>query len=246
MKNLSIILSTVAVVMSVASLMVSVKTPCPKSAWRSNVFTQKDLGRMLNENPKIVADALQAYQIRQQEEAERAANEALVKYVDQINSHANAPFVGPNDAKVVMVEFFDFSCGYCKRLAPALVSKIKSNPNVKFIFKPLTFLGNMSLYKAKAAMAAKKQGKFLEFYTKAMTADQKDEAAVDAMAKEIGLNMAAYKKDMESAEVQNALNEISDLAQNIRVNGVPTLIVNGKKVNAYDAEAIQRVINEAK
>lgn len=246
MKNLSIILSTVAIVLAAASLIVSLKTPCAKGGKSVAVFTQNDLSKMLNDNPKIVVDAMQAYQIKQQEEAERAANEALAKYADEINSTANSPFVGKEDAKVVMVEFFDFSCGYCKRLAPSLEKTIDKNTDVKFVFKPLTFLGNMSVYKAKAAMAANKQGKFIEFYKKAMTGDQKDEVAVDAMAKEIGLDVAAYKKDMESEEIQKALREISDLAQNIRVNGVPTLILNGKKVHAYDAEALQKVLDEAK
>lgn len=246
MKNLSIILSTVAIVVAASSLMVSLKTPCPKSAGKSAVFTQADLQNILSENPKIVADAMDAYQAKQREEEERAANEALAKRVDDINSTANAPFVGNADAKVTMVEFFDFSCGYCIRLAPALEKVIKDNEDVKFVFKPLTFLGAMSVYKAKAALAANKQGKFYEFYTKAMGGDYNDEASVDAMAKEIGINIATYKKDMTSPEVQNALDEVSSLAQDIKVNGVPTLILNGKKVYAYDAEAIQNVINEAK
>lgn len=246
MKNLSIIISSVAIIMAAASLMVSLKTPCSKGFKGNTVFTQNDLSKMLNDNPEMIVNAMQAYQIKQQEEAERAANEALAQYAEQINSTENSPFVGKEDAKIVMVEFFDFSCGYCKRLAPSLEKTIENNADVKFIFKPLTFLGNLSVYKAKAAMAANKQGKFIEFYKKAMTGDQKDEAAVDAMAKEIGLDVAAYKKDMESEEVQKALNEISDLAQNIRVNGVPTLILNGKKVHAYDAEALQKVLDEAK
>ena len=248
MKNFSIVISTVAIVMAAVSLVATFKKPCSKAEKpeASVVLTQADLSKMLNENPEIVANALQAYQVKQQEEAERAANEALAKYADQINSSENAPFVGKEDAKVIMVEFFDFSCGYCKRLAPALEKSIDKNSDVKFIFKPLTFLGDMSLYKAKAALAANKQGKFFEFYNKAMTGNQQDEAAVDAMAKEIGLNIDTYKKDMESEDVKKALNEISDLAQNIRVNGVPTLLVNGKKIHAYDAEAIQKVLDEAK
>ena len=246
MKNLSIILSTVAIVVAAASLVVSLKTPCPRGSRAIATFNEKTLGNMLNDHPEIIVEAMQSYQIKQQEAAEKAANEALAKYTDEINSSENSPFVGNKDAKVILVEFFDFSCGYCKRLAPSLEKSIKDNADVKFIFKPLTFLGNMSVYKAKAAMAAHKQGKFLEFYTKAMSENQNTESAVDAMAKEIGLDMSAYKKDMESEEVKKSLSEISDLAQNIRVNGVPTLLVNGKKVHAYDAEAIQNVINEAK
>lgn len=245
MKNLSIIISTIAIIMAAASLTVSLKTPCPKAA-KTAAFTESDLSTMLNNNPQIIIDAMQAYQIKQQEAAEKAANEALAKYADEINSTANSPFVGKEDAKVVIVEFFDFSCGYCKRLAPTIEKAIEKNADVKFIFKPLAFLGNMSAYKAKAAMAANKQGKFMEFYTKAMTENQSDAAAVDEMAKEIGLDMDSYKKDMESKEVKTALDEISDLAQNIRVNGVPTLILNGKRIHAYDAEAMQNAIDEAK
>ena len=246
MKNLSIIISTIAIVLATTSLIVSFKTPTSGVSGKAAVLTQADLTNLLNENPKIVVDAMEAYQVKQQEEAERAANEALEKYAEEINSTANVPFVGNPDAKVTVVEFFDFSCGYCIRLAPHLEKAIANNPDVKFVFKPLTFLGAMSVYKAKAALAANKQGKFLEFYSKAMGGDLGDESSIDAMAKEIGLDMDAYSKDMTSPEVQNALDEVSNLAQNIQVNGVPTLILNGKKINAYDADAIQQVIDEAK
>ena len=246
MKNLSIIISTIAIVLATTSLIVSFKNPAPRVAGKAAVFTQADLTNLLNENPKIVADAMEAYQAKQQEEADRAANEALEKYAEEINSTANVPFVGNPDAKITMVEFFDFSCGYCIRLAPHLEKAIANNPDVKFIFKPLTFLGAMSVYKAKAALAANKQGKFLEFYSKAMEGDLNDEASIDAMAKEIGIDMNAYSNDMTSPEVQNALDEVSNLAQNVHVNGVPTLILNGKRVNTYDTKAIQDAIDELK
>ena len=89
---------------------------------------------------------------KEQEEAERRIAELYKSNWKDLSSYEGSPYVGPKDADIVIVEFFDFNCGYCKRLAPELMKVIKNNPDVKVVFKPVTFLGSMPI--AKAAMAA--------------------------------------------------------------------------------------------
>lgn len=240
MQNLPIVISAAAAILAASSLTVSLKGGCPTKA-------ASGVEQVLKDNPKIVADALQAYQAQQQAEAEKARQEALKQFAAEINSSENMPSVGPADAKVTVVEFFDFSCGYCKRLAPALEKVIAANSDVKFIFKPLTFVAPVSRYQAQAGMAVNNQGKFLEFYKAVMAAQGRmDNAAVDAAAQAAGVDMEKYKADINSESVNKAIDTVAGLAQKIQVNGVPSLMINGEHVQAYDEESIQNAINAVK
>lgn len=240
MKNFSIVLSTVAVILAaVALIMSSQKRPVSSSV--------EQVSAALQENPQMVIDALQKYQQEQREAQEKAEAAALAKYAGEINSAENTAFVGPENASVTVVEFFDFSCGYCKRLAPSVEKAIADNADVKFVFKPVSFVSSVSPYQAKAGLAANKQGKFLEFYKAVMAAQGRmTEADVDAIAESLGLDMAKFKADLNSEEVSKSLADIASLTSKIQVNGVPTLFVNGKQVRAISVEQIQEAITAAK
>ncbi len=244
MKNFSIILSTIAVILATASLVCTFKCKTANTAGSANVSVEETL----KNNPKIVVDALQAYQEQQREEQRKAAEEALTKYVSEINSSANAPFIGPENAKVTVVEFFDFSCHYCKRLAPAMEEVMAKNADVKFIFKPLSFVDpENSHYQAQAGLAAYKQGKFAEFYKAVMSAEGRiNKDAIDGIARGLNIDFDKYKADVESDDISSDLNEIGNLAQKIQVNGVPTVIINGKHVQTMDAADLQAAIDAAK
>ena len=212
MKNFSIILSSVAVVLAATS---SVYTA--KHSSEGNV-SQAAIEEALKANPKMVIDALQAYQDQQREEQRKAAEEALAKYTPQINSSENAPFVGPEDAKVTVV------------------------------FKPLAFVDpENSHYQAQAGLAVFKQGKFAEFYKAVMAAEGRmNKDAIDGIARGLDIDFDKYKADVESDDVNNDLSEIADLSSNIQVNGVPTVIINGKHIQTMNADDLQEAINAAK
>lgn len=239
MKNFSIVLSVIAVIVAAAALINT------RAGLKQANISAEQVSTILNENPKMVIDAFNRYQEQQRIEAERAAMEAMQKYIPDLVSSENALSVGPEDANVTVVEFFDFSCGYCKRLAPELEKTIAANGDVKFIFKPLTFLG--SVYQARGAYAAAKQGKFVEYYTAIMAANGRmDEAGVDAVAEKIGLNMEQFKADLVAKSVEEKLEKVAELADNIQVRGVPAVFVNGKPVRAMNAEDLQQSIDAVK
>jgi len=244
MKNFSIILSTVAIILAAVAIYSNCKC---KAVATEGAISAEQLSAVLTQNPKVLADALNAYEIYQREEAERILNEKLAAFTPKINDETDLPFVGPKDAKVTVVEFFDFTCGYCKRLSSSIEKIVADNADVKIVFKPLAFVSQVSSYQAKAGIAAHKQGKFMEYYKEVMNfPNRMTEADVDAIAAKIGLDMDKYKADLNSEKTAAVLNEVSSLAQNIEVNGVPTVFVNAKHIQAMSPEPIQDAINAAK
>ena len=251
MKNFSIILSTVAIILATVAIVkvYATKIPfgnAPATAPAAGAMTAADLTAMLNQNPQIVADALQAYENQRREAEEKAQAERLAKYADEISSEANVPFIGPKDAKVTVTEFFDFSCGYCKRLSPEIEKIIADNADVKFVFKPVAFVTPTSNYQARAGFAAFNQGKFLEYYKAVMEGNAGSEELVDEMAKNAGVDVEKYKADVTSDDTKKKLDEVTAFAQKIGVNGVPAVFINGKQVNGRSAAELQEAINAAK
>ena len=252
MKNFSIILSTVAIILATVAIVKVFDTKAPAGATAPVATTagagisQADLADILTKNPKIVVDAMQAYERQRAEQEEREAAELLEKYAGDISSEAGVPFVGPKDAKVTVTEFFDFSCGYCKRLSPEIEKLVADNADVKFVFKPLTFVSPNSTYQAKAGFAAFNQGKFMEYYKGVMEGNAGSEELVDAIAQGAGIDMEKFKADIASEEISKNLNEVASFAQKIRVNGVPAVFINGKQAQGRSASELQSAINAAK
>ncbi|MCM1324827.1 MAG: DsbA family protein [Acetobacter sp.] len=240
---ITILVSVIASVVISVALASNVTSKNSGSAATANV--DQAIEAYLMENPTIVRRALEAAAEQERAEAQKRVAESYKANIKELNNADNSPFVGPKDAKITIVEFFDFNCGYCKRLAPAMMKIIKANPDVKFVFKPVTFLGSMPV--AKAAMAANEQGKFLEVYEALLTHNgQLDESAIKDAITKAGLNYDKTKEIMESDKVKDSLSAIAELSQKVEIRGVPTLIINGEPLQAIDQAPIQAAIDNLK
>jgi len=229
-------ISIVALIAAVAALVVSL-----------NNKKSVDVGAALKENPELVIQAMQDYEEQQRVNAMKLVEENLAKNADALYSRDGDGIIGNPDGKMVLVEFFDFSCGFCHRVHPAIKEIVANNPDVKVVAKPLTFLAPVSKYAAKAALAAAEQGKFAEVYNALFGVEGRlSESKVDELAASLGLDMDKLKADMNSAKVEKTLKDASDLAAKINVNGVPTMVFNNKILQTLDASVIQEAIDAAK
>ncbi len=250
----SLFISLMALVFSVAAL-VKVYYPCTKSvdaegqapASAPTAVAAVNVEEILNEKPEIIFNAMQRYQQKMQEEAMAEARKAIQENLKDLNEDPNSPFVGNKDADIVLVEFFDYACGYCHRLFPELNKVIANNPNVKFVFKPLAFLSEASDYAARAVLAANEQGKFVELHNALFTIEGPlTEEGIMNIAGKIGLNVEQLKADLNSDKIRDMMAANNELAGKIQVNGVPTMILNGEMLQTIDGNVIQNSIDELK
>ena len=249
MQKDNIITVLVSVIASVVVSVALCSSVCGSKAPASAPAAGQDMNQAIEDylmnNPGKVREALELAAQQEQIEAQKRIAELYKANWKDLSSYEGSPIVGPKDAKVTIVEFFDFNCGYCKRLAPELMKVIKANPKVKVVFKPVTFLGSMPA--AKAAMAANKQGKFLEVYEALLTHNgQITTAVIEDIIKKAGLDVEKTKKLMESDEIAKEISAIAGLSQKVQIRGVPTLIMNGEALQAIDADTIQNAINNVK
>lgn len=195
----------------------------------------------------MIINAMQKYEENMRQQAMAEAQKAIEDNIEAVNNDPNSPFVGNPDAVVTLVEFFDFSCGYCHRLYPGLKKVIADNPDIKVVFKPLAFVAPVSEYAARAALAANEQGKYIEFHNALFESDAPlTEAKIDEIAVKNGLDLEKLKADMNSSKIEGAMRDVNDLAGKVQINGVPALILNGKMLQTIDGQVVQDEINKIK
>ena len=159
---------------------------------------------------------------------------------------AGAPIKGPADAPVTLTLFTDFECPYCKQIIPLLEEVLAKNPKtVKLAFKnmPLKF-HKMAEPSAKAALAANEQGKFWPFHDRVFAESKLSDETLTKIAKDLGLDMSRFEKDMASPSTQARLQKDLIDAQSAGVTGTPTVFINGRTPKARTPEGFQAIIDD--
>lgn len=247
MKKINAVyVSILALVVAVVALIMCIMC-CSKKSAVPAVVSEEGVMAVLTNNPQMIIDALQRGEAKRQEEARAQARKLVAEYIDEINNYEASPVIGNEKGEITVVEFFDFACGYCHKLAPTLMNILEKNSDVRLVLKPLFFLSPQSQYAAKALYAAGEQGKTKEFYMNIMeNPGQLTETKIDELAVKAGVDLEKMKADMNSAEIAKAMTDTSALAEKIRVTGVPTLVVEGNMIQTLSESDIQRAIDEAK
>ena len=179
-------------------------------------------------------------------QTDNEANSLYRQHWDQLINSEVSPTIGPKDAKVTVVEFFDFACGHCKALAPVISQIIKDNPDVRFIFNPLYFISEHSAYAAKVSLAAAQKGKFAEVFDGIMTLPEMNEETINQILMDEGLNLEEIKKMIDEKEIRRGIQDIDSLSQVLGINGVPMLLINGEAFYGRNVTDIQNKLNSYK
>ena len=160
---------------------------------------------------------------------------------------AGSPFLGKEDAPVTLVVFSDFQCPFCSKIQPLLDEVLEKNPDkVKIVFKHLPLQMHKQAHPAAlAAIAAHEQGKFWQMHDALFAvAKQLNQENIEQAAKNIGLDMEKFKKDLASPATLEKLKKDMVDAGKAGVGGTPTLFINGRQVKARGGEILQKMIDQ--
>lgn len=214
----------------------------------AQVQAMRELVRQtLIENPEILAEAMQALQVKRAGEAE-AARTAAIRDNREDLIHAEDPFLGPKAAKVSVVEFFDYNCGYCRAAFPDLQATLKAQPDTRIVIKDLPVLGPDSAAVSRLALAARKQGKYAEYHTALMAfRGRLDENAALTIAKSVKLDADKLKADAQAKDVDDTLARNHALAEALGINGTPSFVIGDTLIpGKVSAEVLAQAIAEAR
>ncbi|HEX6143022.1 MAG TPA: DsbA family protein [Geminicoccaceae bacterium] len=182
------------------------------------------------QNPEIIYRALQILQERQQAAQAEQARLALDAHRDALERDPNSPVGGNPEGDVTVVEFFDYRCPYCKRVAPDVERLIDRDPGVRVVYKEWPILGSESVFAARAALAAREQDRYLDFHDRVMSLEEVTEASVMGVADDLGLDVEQLRDDMAAPEVDAHIRQTAQLAQALGISGTPAFVIGDQVV----------------
>ena len=198
----------------------------------------------LMDHPEVILEAVNRLQERQQAEEAERQRQNLVGLRDDIVDGASTMVAGNPDGDVTLVEFFDYRCGYCKRVAPAILTLAEQDPGLRFAMMEFPILGEESVYASRAALAAAKQDMYWEMHAAMIQfTGSFNEATIRAIAADVGLDVDRLMIDMRSPEIQSVIDRNYELAQALGINGTPAFIVGDTVVpGAVSLEALRDLV----
>ena len=201
-------------------------------------------------NPEILMRAIQEYQVRQRIAEREQAKKNLISLAPDLQQTPASPVIGNPKGDVTIVEFFDYRCGYCKRVFPTIQALLKEDGNIRYVLKEFPILGPDSLIASQASLAVWETApdKYMDFHAALMTVrGQLNDTKVLSIAKNMGLDTTAIRKGMNGSIVRNELNKNMKLAESLGISGTPAFIVGENLVpGAINMDELKKLVSTAR
>ena len=198
----------------------------------------------LREHPEIIVESLEILQAREEAEAAELQRLQLVERADEIFNAPRTPVLGNPEGDVTLVEFFDYQCGYCKRVLDVVFDLKEQDSNLRVVFKEFPILGPASVTAARASLASQEQGLYAEFHHELMAyrGTMSDEI-IFRLAEDVGLDVDQLRADMESPEISAEIAANLSLAQALGIRGTPAFVIGDRVVpGAVSGDVLERLI----
>jgi protein-disulfide isomerase len=181
----------------------------------------------------------QAYQAKIDADKAAAGDKLVAKNADALFHDPASGFLGNPNGDVTIVQFFDYNCGFTKRAEPRVEALLKADPGVKLIPREFTIEpAESSPIAGRAALASIAQGKYAEYHHALLMAPEHPlpTPRVFEIAKDVGLDVARLKKDMEAPAIYAQIIANFNLARALRIFQTPTFIIGGHIVTQPSAQ----------
>jgi protein-disulfide isomerase len=202
----------------------------------------------LIKNPEVMLEVLEAAKEKISGDAQATRAKALAERRQELFEDPNAPVAGNPKGDVTLVEFFDYRCPYCKQVTPAIDALLAEDKKLRVVYKEFPVLGSDSTVAARAALAARNQGKYEALHRALMgMKGQINEAAILGAAKSAGIDVERLKRDMEAPEIDGFLQANQQLAAALDIRGTPGFVIGDEVVpGAVSVDALRQMIAVAR
>ncbi|MBT9502693.1 MAG: DsbA family protein [Burkholderiaceae bacterium] len=175
--------------------------------------------QLLKRRPELVREALDELQRRELSARSQQERKTLAASAKGIYDASDATVLGNPAGDVTLVEFIDYHCGYCKKIAPAIETLIQRDSQLRVLVKHLPILGPESIAAAQLALSAGQGAVAQQVHKALLGAEAIDAASLQAIGRQVGL------KPVDVVAVNRQLGEVRVLSERLGIQGTPALIV---------------------
>ena len=202
----------------------------------------------IRSHPEVIEQALQSLEVKRQEEERLRVVQAVATHQEELLRDPASPVSGNLNGDVTVIEFFDYRCGYCKRVASAVTQLQQDDPGVRVVYKDFPILGEASVFGARAALAALEQGKHQAFHEAMLASDNElTQEEAFAIAQRVGLDVKKLDADLHAPERQTALDRNRALAKLLGISGTPGFVIGGEVYpGALDLARLKALVAQAR
>lgn len=227
-----------------ASLATMAALAAPAQALDLNAMTEaekeafgKAVRSYVMENPSLIIEAYEVYQA-QQAALEAAGEQAiLARLAPQLLDDARAWETGNPDGDIVMIEFLDYRCGYCKKAHEDVKALIAGDDNIRFIVKEFPILGDESVLASQFAIATRLVAGDDAYgqMNDALMAHRGrvSEASLTKIADKLGLDGDAIYAMIDAPEVTQLIADNRQIANALSISGTPTFVLQDQLLRGY-------------
>lgn len=170
---------------------------------------------------------------------------------DMILNDPDAPAGGNPKGDLTIVDFFDYNCPYCKKSAKSLEKVVKTDGNIRLIYRDWPILAETSIIGARLALAAKYQGQYIPVHHALMDIEGyriPQERMIEAV-RGTGIDLEQLNTDLDkhAEEIGGLIKRNLNIAEAIGLQGTPGFLIGPFKVNeALNEAGFVRAVAEAR
>jgi protein-disulfide isomerase len=204
-------------------------------------------------HPEVIQDAMDALQKKQEAVQAKQEADAVAQTEKAIGPNRQAIERDPHDyvanpnGKITVTEFYDYRCPHCANIAPAVVSLVHDNPDIRVVFKEFVIFHEASRRGAIAALEVKRAGgDYLGLYHDLMSAEQLDDATVAKLVKAHGGDPGKLEAEAHSPDFSSQIDSVHNLATTLGLQGTPAFIVGNTLISGENTAALKAAIAAAR
>jgi protein-disulfide isomerase len=192
-------------------------------------------------NPEIIPEAISRLQQREVEKLLASNREA-------IETPYEGAWAGAADGDVVLVEFFDFNCPYCRQSVADVERLLAEDKRLKVVWRDLPVLGPDSERFARASLSAARQGRYQRFYRDVFKGQGAlSQERLIRHVRAAGLDEAEVVRDMNAKTTEAQLQGNLDLGQALGLTGTPSYVIGNRILSgAVGYEELKAAIAEVR
>jgi protein-disulfide isomerase len=197
-------------------------------------------------NPKAILESVTNMQRKAAADQMQDAQKNIVNKKSELES-SDSPSYAPSGYDVTIVEFFDYSCGYCKKAQGTVEELIKEDKKIRIIYKEYPILGQASLEMSQVAIAVHLMDKsaYKKVHDAFMKSSERGKDAAIKIAKSVGVDGAKLEASLKNNQdkISKIIQETSALGQSVGISGTPGFVIGEELIpGAVDVDTFKEKV----